>query len=115
MPTAQTSKSTNDKTKTRRPAKSKDVASETGERDENYNLISVLYHALQGAETAAKYQQDALKQGDEELAEFFDEARSGQAELASEAKRLLASRIEAGPDDDEDEDEGEADDEDDDD
>jgi hypothetical protein len=114
MPTAQTTKSGNDKNKAnRRPAaKSRDIETDTGERDENYNLVSVLYHALQGAETSGQYQQDAQESGDEQLAQFFEEARTGQAEIAREAKRLLASRLDAGPEDDEDE--GDEDEEDDD-
>jgi hypothetical protein len=31
----------------------------TGTRDEHYNVISVLYHALQGADTCGTYLQDA--------------------------------------------------------
>ena len=31
----------------------------TGTKDEQYNLVSVLYHALQGADTCATYLQDA--------------------------------------------------------
>lgn len=34
----------------------------TGTRDETYDLVSILYHALQGAETYDQYIQDA--QGD---------------------------------------------------
>jgi hypothetical protein len=109
MPTAQTTKAANEKNKTnKRPVKSKDVESDTGERDENYNLISALYHALQGAETAAQYKQDAEANGEEELVQFFEEARSSHTELASQAKRLLAARLDA-TDEDEDEDEEEDD------
>ena len=80
---------------------------QTGERDEHYNLVSVLYHALQGAETCVQYKQDAEQAGDEELAEFFDAVRERQVELAGEAKQLLASRIELEDGEDEDEDEEE--------
>lgn len=47
----------------------------TGTRDEHYDLISVLYHALHGAETAEVYAADAEATGDERLAAFFREAR----------------------------------------
>jgi hypothetical protein len=103
MANVQTSKSANEKNKNAQRSKSQDVESETGERDETYNLISVLYHALQGAETIRQYQQDAEQSGDEQLAQFFDETRSGYTEFAQQAKRLLAERME----DDEDEDEAE--------
>ena len=33
----------------------------TGTRDERYNLVSVLYHALQAGETTQQYIQDAEK------------------------------------------------------
>ena len=39
----------------------------TGTRDDTYDLVSVLYHALQGAETARHYIQDAEQAGDQEL------------------------------------------------
>jgi hypothetical protein len=40
----------------------------TGTRDEHDNVISVLYHALQGADTCATYLQDAEHAGDQDLA-----------------------------------------------
>jgi hypothetical protein len=109
MATVQTSKPTNDKNKSKTPqrSKSRDVESETGERDENYNLISVLYHALQGAETTMQYQKDAENAGDEQLAQFFQEARSGYAEFAQQAKQLLATRLEGDEGEDEEEDDEE--------
>jgi hypothetical protein len=107
MPTAQTTKAANDKNKpNKRSTKSKDVETETGERDENYNLVSVLYHALQGAQTSAQYKRDAEGHDDEELTEFFEEARSSQAELAEQAKRLLAARLEVAEEDGDEDDEG---------
>src|SRR5918912_503144 len=46
----------------------------TGTRDEHYNLIAVLYHALHGAENCELYAADAEVAGREELAAFFLEA-----------------------------------------
>ena len=43
----------------------------TGTKDATYNLVSVLYHALQGAETSRHYIQDAEQAGDQELVQFF--------------------------------------------
>jgi hypothetical protein len=40
----------------------------TGVRDEHYNLVSILYHTLQGAETYDTYISDAEGAGDQELA-----------------------------------------------
>jgi hypothetical protein len=60
-----------------------------GTRDEHYNLASVLYHALQGAETIEAYVLDAEAAGDERLADFFREAQATHRQLAERAKRLL--------------------------
>jgi hypothetical protein len=79
--------------------KARDTESDTGERDENYNLISVLYHSLQFAESCAQYVSDAEREGDEQLAEFFEEARGSHVELAQEAKQLLAARLDASDQD----------------
>ena len=47
----------------------------TGTTDEQYDLISVLYHALEGAATCEVYIQDAEEAGDNELTQFFEELR----------------------------------------
>jgi hypothetical protein len=69
------------------------VAPLTGERDETYNLVSVLYHALQAAESCARYVRDADAHGDDQLAQFFEEVRGSQIELAQQAKQFLAERL----------------------
>jgi hypothetical protein len=61
----------------------------TGTRDEHYNLISVLYHALSGADTCERYAFDAETAGDERLAAFFRETRVIQSQIAERAKGLL--------------------------
>ena len=61
----------------------------TGTRDEHYNLVSVLYHALHGAETIEAYVLDAEAAGDERLAAFFREAQAAQRQLAERAKGML--------------------------
>ena len=68
----------------------------TGERDENYNLISVLYHALQGAQTYGEYVNDAETAEDQALVEFFTEMQTEEQERAARAKGLLAARIGSG-------------------
>lgn len=68
----------------------------TGTRDETYDLISVLYHALQGAETCAKYLEDARNEGDQEAVQFFEEAISTQRRIAERGKALLAQRMNEG-------------------
>jgi len=66
---------------------------DTGTRDTTYNLISILYHALQGAQTYADYVRDADLEGDSELAEFFEEVMGQEAHRAERAKALLAARL----------------------
>ena len=61
----------------------------TGTRDEHYNLIAVLYHALHGAENCEVYAADAEVAGREEMVAFFLEAQAEQIELAERAKELL--------------------------
>jgi hypothetical protein len=59
----------------------------TGTRDETYDVISIVYHALQGAENCEIYAEDA--EGDE-LRQFFERAGQQQRQLAEEGKRMLA-------------------------
>ena len=68
----------------------------TGTRDTTYALVSVLYHALQGAETSVAYFQDAAEAGDQELMQFLSEAQAWQRYLASQAQALLTQRLHHG-------------------
>ncbi len=61
----------------------------TGTRDEHYDLISVLYHALHGAENCEMYATDAEAAGNDDLAAFFREVQATQSRLAQRAKMLL--------------------------
>ena len=65
----------------------------TGTRDVTYDLISVIYHALQGAETYQMYEQDAQKEGDQEAAALFHEAHQSSRQWADRAKSLLGQRM----------------------
>jgi hypothetical protein len=65
----------------------------TGTQDTLYNLLSILYHALQGAETYEKYINDAEQNGDSELAQFFRDVRDQNVERAERGKQLLAVRL----------------------
>ena len=47
--------------------RSDDSQGDTGTRDITYDLVSVIYHALQGAETTALYIADARQEGNSEL------------------------------------------------
>ncbi len=61
----------------------------TGTKDEHYNLISVLYHALHGADNCDHYALDVEASGDERLAAFFREAQAAQVQIAERGKELL--------------------------
>jgi rubrerythrin len=65
----------------------------TGTRDETYDVVSILYHALQGAETYQQYVRDAEQRGDQELAQFFRDVQEEEKRRAERAKQLLANRL----------------------
>jgi hypothetical protein len=69
---------------------------EIGTPDQEYDLISILYHALQGAEVYLDYAEDAEEAGDSELAEFLREVQQEEARRAERAKQLLAGRLSPG-------------------
>lgn len=68
----------------------------TGTHDVHYNLISVVYHTLQGAETCMQYLSDAEKSGDEEVARFLREVLEEDRRRAERGKALLAQRLSQG-------------------
>jgi hypothetical protein len=57
--------------------------------NKDYNLISVLYHSLQAADTCAKYEQDARTEGSAEVADFLREVQEQNQKIAQRAKELL--------------------------
>ena len=59
----------------------------TGTRDETYDVISIVYHALQGAENCDIYAEDSEQ---DELRQFFQQAGDQQRQLAEQGKQLLA-------------------------
>ncbi len=67
-----------------------------GTRDATYNLISVAYHALQGAETYGVYAADAEAEGDQDLAQFFRGVAEEDRRRADRAKEFLGSRVGKG-------------------
>ena len=58
-----------------------------------YNLLRVLYHAIDGAENCARYMRDAERAGEHELAQFFHDVSEGHKQRAERAKRLLVGRL----------------------
>jgi maltooligosyltrehalose synthase len=61
--------------------------------DTTYNLISVIYHALQAVDTYHTYLRDAEETGDTELTGLLTGAIQHQRDLATQAKELLAQRL----------------------
>jgi hypothetical protein len=70
----------------------------TGTPNTIYDLSSVLFHALEGGASYDTYIEDAEREGDEELVDFFRRVRDEDSMRADEAQRLLAGRVEGRPD-----------------
>lgn len=65
----------------------------TGVSNQHYDLVSVLYHALQASTTYSTYIQDAQQQGDQELAQFLQQVQQEDKNRAQKAAQLLAARV----------------------
>jgi hypothetical protein len=65
----------------------------TGTPDLVYNLVSVLYHALQGAETDDKYIRDAEQSGNQDLVQFFRDVKDRNKQIGDRAKQLLGTQL----------------------
>jgi hypothetical protein len=68
----------------------------TGTKETTYALVSVLSHALQGAETLVHDLQDAEVAGDQDLVQFLREAQAWQRYLASLTQAVLQQRLHSG-------------------
>ena len=69
--------------------------SATGISNARYNLVSVLYHALEGGATYDKYIEDAENEGDQELVEFFNGILENNLRAAQRAKEMLVPRFQS--------------------
>lgn len=63
--------------------------------NEHYDLVSVLYHMLEGAWKYDAYCKEAEKAGDHVLAQFFRESQQEECKRAARAKELLRERLAA--------------------
>lgn len=72
------------------------MADPTHTDDETYDLISVAYHALHGAETYDQYIEDAESRGDQEVVDFFRETQQQHNRIADRAKELIQPRLAEG-------------------
>jgi hypothetical protein len=65
------------------------MGTQGGVSNDTYNLISVMYHCLQGCETYQRYADDAQQAGNQELAQFFRETMQEEQQRAQRGERLL--------------------------
>ena len=65
----------------------------TGTDDVTYNLVSVLYHTLQEAETLDKYVRDAEASGNQDVVAFFREVQEANRRRSSRVKELLKGTL----------------------
>ncbi len=65
----------------------------TGTKDKHYNLIWFTEACLSNALRMEVYAKDAERDGDDELAGFFNRAQAESRKGAEQGKRLLASRL----------------------
>jgi hypothetical protein len=67
----------------------------TGTQDKDYNLIWFVEQSLSNALRLETYIQDAERDGDSELAEFFRRAQGASRKGGEQGKDLLRNRIAA--------------------
>jgi hypothetical protein len=65
----------------------------TGTKDKDYNLIWFTEACLSNALRLEDYIQDADRDGDSDLAEFFRKAQADSRKGAEEGKAMLKSRL----------------------
>lgn len=68
----------------------------TGTPNEVYDLVSVLYHALESGATNAKYLQDAQQSGNNDLMQFFQQIQQEDSSRAQKAQQLLGQIVRQG-------------------
>ena len=65
----------------------------TGTKDKDYNIIWFVEQCLSNALRLETYIQDAEREGDSELADFFRRAQETSRKGADQGKQLLKKRI----------------------
>jgi hypothetical protein len=68
----------------------------TGTKDKHYNLVWFTEQSLSNALRLSQYQQDAERDGDEELSEFFKRAQDASRRGGERGKELLKKRLAEG-------------------
>jgi hypothetical protein len=66
---------------------------ETGVSDSTYDLVLLLQQALEDCKRYQHFAQDARSDGDDELADFFEELALNDHGVAARARHMLARRL----------------------
>jgi len=74
-------------------ASTQETGKTTGTKDKDYNLIWFTEQCLSNALRLEGYRQDAERDGDSELAEFFKRAQAESRKGADQGKEKLAKRL----------------------
>jgi hypothetical protein len=72
---------------------SQETGETTGTKDKDYNIIWFVEQCLSNTLRMEEYAQDAERDGDNELAEFFRRAQGESRKGAEQGKALLKSRL----------------------
>jgi hypothetical protein len=65
----------------------------TGTKDKDYNIIWFTEQCLSNALRLETYVQDAEREGDQDLADFFRRAQAESRKGADQGKQMLRSRL----------------------
>jgi hypothetical protein len=80
-------------TKEERMTTQEETGQVTGTKDKNYNIIWFTEQCLSNTLRLESYIQDAERDGDSDLADFFRRAQGASRKGGEEGKKLLASRL----------------------
>jgi hypothetical protein len=72
---------------------SEETGQVTGTKDKDYNIIWFTEQCLSNVLRLEEYAQDAERDGDQELADFFRRAQGESRKGAEQGKQLLTSRL----------------------
>ena len=72
---------------------SQETGGTTGTKDKDYNVIWFTEQCLSNVLRLETYAQDADREGDSELADFFRRAQEASRRGAEQGKQLLKSRL----------------------
>ena len=74
-------------------ASAQETGQVTGTKDKDYNLIWFTEQCLSNALRLETYIQDAEREGDQELADFFRRAQGESRKGAEQGKAMLSKRL----------------------